>query len=78
MLAIPRVADELGVASTAFPALGTGVDRLDVVECALQTVGVVNEHLTTHLDYSLQRVVFVVRNEARTLCEDTIDQSESG
>jgi O-acetyl-ADP-ribose deacetylase len=68
-----RVADDLGVTSIAFPALGTGVGGLDLAACARAMVGAVREHVATHPDCSLERVVFVVRNdEAKRVFEDAI------
>jgi len=54
-------ADELGVRSIAFPALGTGVGGFPLGECARIMVGEVREHLAG--DSGLERVVFVLYDE---------------
>jgi O-acetyl-ADP-ribose deacetylase len=73
-----RVADELGVTSIAFPALGTGVGGLDLAACAREMVGAVREHVAAHPGCPLERVIFVIRNdEALPVFEDAIQEHET-
>lgn len=51
-----RVADDLGVASLALPAFGTGVGRFPLDECARLMVGAARAYESR----ALQRVVFAV------------------
>lgn len=51
-----EAADEVGAASLALPAFGTGVGRFDLEECARLMVGVVRAYEPR----SLRRVVFAV------------------
>lgn len=44
-----RVAEELGVSSVAFPALGTGVGGFPVAECARLMLDVVRQHRGKHV-----------------------------
>jgi O-acetyl-ADP-ribose deacetylase (regulator of RNase III) len=44
-----RVAEELGVSSVAFPALGTGVGGFSVAECARLMLDVVRHHQGPHV-----------------------------
>ena len=54
-------ADELGLESIAFPALGTGVGGFPLGECARIMVGEVRRHLAE--GSGLERVVFVLYDE---------------
>jgi O-acetyl-ADP-ribose deacetylase (regulator of RNase III) len=54
-----RRADELGLKSIAFPALGTGVGGFPLDECARVMLEVVRGHT----DGSLERVLFVLYDE---------------
>jgi O-acetyl-ADP-ribose deacetylase (regulator of RNase III) len=56
-----RRADELGLKSIAFPALGTGVGGFSLEECARIMLDVVQEHSAG--GSSLERVVFVLYDE---------------
>ena len=68
------VADELGVESVAFPALGTGVGGFDLAEAASLMVSTVRRSLSRP-DCRVRRVVFVVRTEdARQVFQDAIDR----
>ena len=51
-----RVAEQLGVRSLAFPALGTGAGGFSVAECARLMLDVVEDHQGHHL----QSVTFVL------------------
>jgi O-acetyl-ADP-ribose deacetylase len=67
-----RVADELGAASVALPAFGTGVGGFPLDECARIMVGAVR----THEPQSLQRVVFAVFGaDARRAFEAAVRES---
>jgi len=67
-----RVADELGAASLALPAFGTGVGGFPVDECAGIMVGVVRGHESP----ALERVVFAVFGEAaRRAFDDALRDS---
>jgi O-acetyl-ADP-ribose deacetylase (regulator of RNase III) len=54
-------AEELGIKSLAFPALGTGVGGFPLRECARIMLDVVREHLATKT--SLEKVVFALYGE---------------
>lgn len=54
-------ADELGVKSIAFPALGTGVGGFPLSECARIMMGEVRRYFTG--ESGLERVVFVLYDE---------------
>jgi O-acetyl-ADP-ribose deacetylase (regulator of RNase III) len=54
-------AEELGIKSMAFPALGTGVGGFPLAECAEIMVGVIREHLSGQT--SLERVVLALFGE---------------
>ena len=54
-----QLADDHGLVSIAFPALGTGVGGLEIDACAAAMVQAVHEHLKR--GSSLRRIVFVVR-----------------
>jgi O-acetyl-ADP-ribose deacetylase (regulator of RNase III) len=56
-----RRADELGLKSIAFPALGTGVGGFSLEECARIMLDVVRSHSAA--GSSLERVVFVLYDE---------------
>jgi O-acetyl-ADP-ribose deacetylase (regulator of RNase III) len=56
-----RRADELGINSIAFPALGTGVGGVPLEECARIMIAAVMEH--TGRGTGLERVVFVLFGE---------------
>jgi O-acetyl-ADP-ribose deacetylase (regulator of RNase III) len=53
-----RKADELGLKSIAFPALGTGVGGFSLEECARVMIGVVYEYLTGKT--GLEKIIFVL------------------
>jgi O-acetyl-ADP-ribose deacetylase (regulator of RNase III) len=53
-----QLADEHGLTSIAFPALGTGVGGLEIDACAIAMVSAVREHLAA--GSAIQRIVFVV------------------
>ena len=55
-------ADELGVKSIAFPALGTGVGGFPLDECARIMIGEVRQYSTRNT--GLERVVFVLYDDA--------------
>ena len=70
-----RVADEAGMTSIAFPALGTGVGGFDIEECA----GVMVDAAARFLDTTsnVTKVVFVLRDEdARYAFERAIAQQQ--
>ena len=68
------VADELGLESIAFPALGTGVGGFDLAEAAEVMVETVTRYLSEP-DHHVHLVVFVLRNEnARQSFAEAIDQ----
>jgi len=54
-------ADELGIKSIAFPALGTGVGGFPLDECARIMIGEVRQHSAGTT--GLERVVFALYNE---------------
>lgn len=54
-------ADETGIKSLAFPALGTGVGGFPLDECAIIMIGEVRQHLVQKT--ALERVVFALYNE---------------
>lgn len=58
-LATLRVADELGLKSVAFPALGTGVGGFSLEECARVMLDAVESHAATGTT-SLEQVIFVL------------------
>ena len=65
-----EVADELGAASLALPAFGTGVGGFPLEECASLMVGAVRDHTPR----TLERVVFAVYgDEAREAFERAVD-----
>jgi O-acetyl-ADP-ribose deacetylase len=67
-----EVADELGAASLALPAFGTGVGRFPLTECAEIMVS----EATAFEPQSLERVVFAVfGNEARQAFETTVESA---
>jgi O-acetyl-ADP-ribose deacetylase len=55
-----RIADEEGMTSIAFHALGTGVGGLDIGQCAAEMVGTAKGFLPGAT--SLRQVVFVLRD----------------
>ena len=54
-------ADEIGIKSIAFPALGTGVGGFPLTECARLMISEVNQYLARKT--ALERVVFALYNE---------------
>lgn len=58
-----EVADEEGITSLTFPALGTGVGGFDIQECARVMVGAVREYLEQSPSPGIQRIVFVLRDD---------------
>ncbi|HEX7025309.1 MAG TPA: macro domain-containing protein [Gemmatimonadales bacterium] len=68
------LADQLGLESIAFPALGTGVGGFDLAEAAEIMVEAVTRHLSQPGSH-VRKVVFVLRNEnARQTFEKAIEQ----
>jgi O-acetyl-ADP-ribose deacetylase len=59
-----RVAEDEGLSSIAFPALGTGVGGFSTEECAGIMVQAVASYLREHSGSSIEHVVFVLRDEA--------------
>jgi O-acetyl-ADP-ribose deacetylase (regulator of RNase III) len=59
-----RIADELGCASIAFPALATGVAAFPVDECAEVMTTAVRDYSRQHPATKLVRVVFVLFGQA--------------
>ncbi len=59
-----RIADELGCASIAFPALATGVAAFPVDECAEAMIGAALDYARGHPATKVQRVVFVLFGKA--------------
>jgi O-acetyl-ADP-ribose deacetylase len=59
-----HIADELGCASIAFPALATGVAAFPVTECAETMITAVVDYARQHPATKLSRVVFVLFGEA--------------
>jgi O-acetyl-ADP-ribose deacetylase len=55
-----RRAEELKLKSIAFPALGTGVARFPLDECAQVMIGAVRDYTVAHPDSSLELAVFVL------------------
>jgi len=60
-----RCADDLGMESVAFPALGTGVGGFPIAEAAALVVGAVRDELPRCR--SVERVVFALRGSAAYL-----------
>ncbi len=58
-----RVADELGVTSIAFPALGTGVGGFPLDRCAKVMYEEVLRYEKDHPDTSVKEVVFVLYSD---------------
>ena len=54
-------ADEIGIKSIAFPALGTGVGGFPLAECARLMIGEVSQYSAQKT--ALERVVFALYNE---------------
>ncbi len=69
-------ADELGLKSIAFPALGTGVGGFPLEECARIMLDVVRRHSAS--DTSLERVVFVLYDEPAYQAFETVWRSSQG
>ena len=70
-----EVADQIGLESIAFPALGTGVGGFDLAEAAAVMVETVTSYLSQPGRH-VRQVVFVLRNEnARQTFQEAIDQS---
>ena len=59
-----RVADELGAASVALPALGTGVGGFPLDECARLMTAAARSYLDEHRDSGLRRLVFATYGRA--------------
>jgi len=55
-----RIADELGLKSVAFPAIGTGVGGFNTAECARIMIATI----TVHSPVSIERVEFVLFDAA--------------
>jgi O-acetyl-ADP-ribose deacetylase len=73
------VADEEGLTSLAFPALGTGVGGFSTEECAGIMVPAVINYLNDRAETEITQVVFVLRDEqARLMFANVIGQSQSG
>jgi O-acetyl-ADP-ribose deacetylase len=74
-----QVADQEGMTSIAFPALGTGVGGFSIEECAGIMVPAVVDHLNDHAESGIIHVVFVLRDEqARLMFNSVIGQSRAG
>ena len=58
-----RVADEDGLRSIAFPALGTGVGGFSIEECAEIMVGAAQQYASNAETSTLERILFVLRDE---------------
>lgn len=58
-----RMADEEGLSSIAFPALGTGVGGFRIDECAEIMVGAARQYVSNAHTTNLSRIVFVLRDE---------------
>ena len=65
-----RRADELALASIAFPALGTGVGAFPLAECARVMVGAVLRHLER--GGTLKEVVFALRSPEAAHAFETV------
>jgi ornithine cyclodeaminase/alanine dehydrogenase-like protein (mu-crystallin family)/O-acetyl-ADP-ribose deacetylase (regulator of RNase III) len=59
-----RVADELGAASVALPAFGTGVGGFSMEECARLMVGACADYLRAHPQTRIGRIVFATYGAA--------------
>ena len=59
-----RRAEERQLKALAFPALGTGVARFPVDECAEVMIGAAREYAAAHADSSIELVVFVLFTES--------------
>ncbi|MBI2830805.1 MAG: macro domain-containing protein [Chloroflexi bacterium] len=71
-----RRADEIGVKSVAFPALGTGVGGFPLSECARIMLGEVKQHLAGKS--GLQKVVFALFGEdAYRTFKQELDRQQS-
>jgi O-acetyl-ADP-ribose deacetylase (regulator of RNase III) len=71
-----RRADELGLKSMAFPALGTGVGGFSLEECARIMLDVVRSHSAA--GSSLERVVFVLYDEPAYQAFERVLRSDQG
>ena len=71
-----RRADELGLKSIAFPALGTGVGGFSLEDCARLMLDVVQRHGTSAT--SLERVVFVLYDQPAYQAFERVLQSMQG
>ncbi len=70
-----KVADELGVKSIAFPALGTGVGGFPLDRCAKIMYEEVKRYEKEHPDTSVERVVFVLYGDsAYRIFRDTLKE----
>jgi O-acetyl-ADP-ribose deacetylase len=69
-----RVADEEGLTSVAFPALGTGVGGFSIAECAEIMAGAAIQYCVHAEHTGLTRIVFVFRDEdARSTFDEAIN-----
>lgn len=70
-----KVADELGVKSIAFPALGTGVGGFPLARCAEVMYEEVKRYEKEHPDTSIEKVVFVLYGDsAYKIFKDTLKE----
>ncbi len=70
-------AEELGVTSIAFPALGTGVGGFPLAECARTMIDVVTRH--TAAATTIERIVFVLFDEtACRIFREELDRGSNG
>ncbi len=70
-------AEELGVTSIAFPALGTGVGGLPLAECARTMIDEVLRHTATPT--VIERIVFVLFDEtAHRVFREELDRRSDG
>lgn len=73
-----EVADQRGLTSIAFPALGTGVGGFDLADCAALMVAAARTYLAQP-DAKVRRIVFVLRNEAaRQTFQAAIERGDGG
>ena len=67
-------AEELGLKSIAFPALGTGVGGFPLDECARIMLGEIREHLQGKT--GLERVIFVLRGREAYLAFQAVARDD--
>jgi O-acetyl-ADP-ribose deacetylase (regulator of RNase III) len=73
-----RRAEERKLRSLAFPALGTGVARFPLADCAQVMIGAARDYAATHPASSIELVVFVLFTESDYLIfKKCAEQDES-